>query len=276
MMFRPTELHAFLSTHQKKPNKTLSQNFLIDGNILRKMIACSGVKKEDLVVEIGSGPGALTQILLELGVQLIAIEKDPLFARELLRLQTEDHRLEVIAKDVLDIPFEEFNRKPIKIIANLPYQITTPVLGRLLNLYGCVESLTIMVQKEVALRLTAKKGTEHYSPLTLFCEYHAETSYCFTVAPSCFYPVPKVHSAVVHLQLKAPYKSAFPEQLIRTVFQKRRKMVRTSLKDHYPLEKIETAFDALQLSSELRPENLSLDNFIELQALLSEEKTNRE
>jgi 16S rRNA (adenine1518-N6/adenine1519-N6)-dimethyltransferase len=266
-LFRPTELHAFLRELDKKPSKRLSQNFLVDGNILRKIITCSAVEKDDIVIEVGSGPGVLTQALLEKGVHLLAIEKDPLFARALVRLQTKDNRLQVIEDDVLTLPLEQLfknKEKKIKLVSNLPYQITTPFLARLCPLHTLIESMTLMIQKEVALRLIAKRGTAEYSSFTLFLEYYAQTSYCFTVAPSCFYPVPKVSSALVHLTLKPPSPFPFPEKFIRAAFQKRRKMLRSSLKGLYPSEKIQTAFDSLGISSAARPENLSLDDFHKL------------
>jgi 16S rRNA (adenine1518-N6/adenine1519-N6)-dimethyltransferase len=269
-VFKPTELHAFLQQHHKKPSKRLSQNFLIDGNILRKIVKVSQVQKEDRVIEIGPGPGALTEALLEKGVYVTAIEKDPLFAKELERLQTPDQRLQILPEDALTISLDLLFQqgKKAKIVANLPYQITTPLLARLAPLHPFVESITVMIQKEVAERLTAQRGTAEYGSFTLFLEYFTQPSYCFTVKPSSFFPVPRVHSALIQLQLKTPPLFPYPEKLIRTAFGKRRKMLRSSLRDLFSVEKIQDALKNLHLSLESRPEELSLNDFLHLQQLL--------
>src|SRR5579872_3783190 len=176
-LFKPSELFRFLNEEGLRAKKSLSQNFLIDGNIIRKIIHAAALEKEDIVVEIGAGPGALTQALLETGVRVIAIEKDRAFAETLPRLQTADNRLQVLCEDFLEFPLEEFLKefqaqgKRIKVVANLPYHITTPVIARLLPLYPLIYSLTLMVQKEVAARFVASKGSSDYSSFTLFLQF---------------------------------------------------------------------------------------------------------
>jgi 16S rRNA (adenine1518-N6/adenine1519-N6)-dimethyltransferase len=264
-LFRPSELHPFLQSLGAKAKKSLSQNFLIDGNILRKIVEVGSVSATDTIIEIGPGPGALTQALLQTGATVYAIEKDATFASALHRLQTEDKRLHVFNEDALTFPLESIlnENKKAKVIANLPYQITTPLIAKFLPLYRYVSSLTVMVQKEVADRMTASVNTSEYSSLTLFLQCYAACRTCFTVEPTCFYPRPSVRSAVVQLTLKAPVTEdpAF-FHLMRTAFQHRRKMLRASLKSLYP------RIDQTPYAK-MRPEQLSLDQFLELFRSLS-------
>jgi 16S rRNA (adenine1518-N6/adenine1519-N6)-dimethyltransferase len=276
MTFRPSELAQLLEQLGTTAKKNLSQNFLIDGNILRKILSAAGVSAGDLVIEIGPGPGALTEALLAAGAHVIAIEKDPIFASALHRLQTKDGRLEVHTEDVLNFPFATHlqGKAKVKVVANLPYHITTPILAKLILLHENIESLTLMVQKEVAERFTAQKNTPEYGSLTIFLQAYSTARYCFTVGPTCFYPKPNVHSAVVHFSLKTPLD--LPADffcMTRTAFQKRRKMLRASLRELHSPEIIEQALSAEGLNPQARPEDLSLDEFralyLKLQVLAS-------
>lgn len=269
-VYKPSELFPFLKEIGVYAKKSLSQNFLIDGNILTKIVGSAQVTAEDTIIEIGPGPGALTQSLLKTGAKVIAIEKDRAFAKALSRLQTLDCRLQIIEGDFLDFPLEDFlknNLKPnqrAKVVANLPYHLTSPIIARLIPLHHVISSLTLMVQKEVAMRFVAKKNSPDYSSFTLFLEYFSLSKYCFSIEPSCFYPKPKVRSAVVHLTLISP-KIRVPSdffKMVRTAFQKRRKMLRSSLKELYGSEKIENSLEKLGLNTQSRPESLSLQEFI--------------
>ncbi len=263
MIYQPSQLHSFLSSLNVRAKKSLSQNFLIDGNILRKIVKVADVKPGDLIVEIGPGPGALTQVLLQAGAHVMAIEKDPVFAESLARLQTEDGRLTVFCEDVLAFSFEIPQRA--KVVANLPYHITTPVLAKLLPMHAHFSSITVMVQKEVGQRMTAERGTSAYSSLTLFLEYYCKAAYSFTVEPTCFFPAPKVQSAVIKLDLRETPKEVPAEEfflLTRTAFGKRRKMLRASLKPVFPA--IESALERAGVPGTLRPEELSLSDFLRL------------
>jgi|ERR1700722_8473935 len=274
-IFKPSILQAFLKERGLHPKKGLSQNFLTDGNIIQKIVNTAAISKGDQVIEIGPGPGALTEALLEKGASVTAIEMDPLFARELHRLKTAKNHLEVICCDFLTFPLEDFFQKhpgKFKIVANLPYHITTPILTLLLPLHTSIESLTVMVQKEFADRMIAKKRTPAYSSFTLFFEFYAKATEWFVVSPNCFYPRPKVHSTVVHCQLHTPpIHINIPAffQLTRAAFGKRRKMLRTSLKEQYPVEKIEHALQNIGCPPTARPEELSLQEFILLFELLN-------
>lgn len=270
-MFRPSELIPFLDSLGKRPSRRLSQNFLIDGNILNKIVTLAEIGPDDTVLEIGSGPGALTQMLLERGARVIAVEKDVVFAQALHRLQTNPERLHVIEGDFLELDLETLLAPyaSIKVVANIPYNITTPILLTLLQHTTKISSISLMVQKEVASRLVAKVGTADYSSLTLLLQYHADVRFGFNIEPSCFFPPPSVRSAVVHITPTEPRSAPYPTDIIRNAFQQRRKMARSSLKAHFPGVDIGEILTSLNLNPDSRPEQLSLTHFIDLASALS-------
>lgn len=267
-MYRPSELRLFLDSLGISPKKGLSQNFLIDGNIIRKIVAESGVKPGDTVLEVGPGPGSLTQALLEAGAHVIAVEKDAILAKALERLQTHTNQLEVYCDDILTFPLDNLqNRSPIKVIANLPYHLTTPILVYLLSKRHLFSSFTVMVQEEVARRFTAVPGNKDYSSFTVFLNFYTKPRYGFTVSRNCFYPVPGVDSAVVILHTHPSPTVDNEEQffnMVRTAFKQRRKMLRGSLKDLASPQSIEDALRAMGCDPQSRPESLSLNQFLEL------------
>ena len=283
-MHQPSTLLSFLKTNNLKAKKSLSQNFLVDGNILQKIITTAKVSSDDVVIEIGPGPGALTEQLLKTEATVIAIEKDTEFAKQLSRLQTPDNRLIIINKDVLDVSFPEIlapilsKEKKAKVVANLPYHLTTPIMTSLLPLQDLFLSLTIMIQKEVAKRCVALPSTKDYSSLTIFIKYHGEAKYAFTVSSQCFFPKPKVDSAILQINLQPKPALSCSEDVfftcIRTGFGQRRKMLTTSLKKLYPRETLVKALKEINLLETVRPENLSLENFILLTEKLGQEKLN--
>jgi 16S rRNA (adenine1518-N6/adenine1519-N6)-dimethyltransferase len=259
MTYQPSELKKLLYEIGAFPKKGLSQNFLIDGNIVRKIVKTAGVEKNNPVLEIGPGPGALTEALLEAGASVIAVEKDAKFAEALKRLQSPDNHLTIYQEDFLKFDLSTIP-KNTKVVANLPYHITTPILSRLIPLYNTFTSITVMVQKEVASRMCAKAGEKEYGSLSLFLQFYCNITYGFTVEPTCFYPRPKVRSSVVKLTLKKPPDVSSEERfflMMRTAFQMRRKMLLVSLKELYP--EIETVIGE---ESKKRPEELSLDDFL--------------
>jgi 16S rRNA (adenine1518-N6/adenine1519-N6)-dimethyltransferase len=249
-MYRPSELRKFLSELGVHPKKRLSQNFLIDGNIVRKIVAFSGAKKGETVVEIGPGPGALTAALTDLGANVIAIEKDPVFAQALSRIEG----LTILSEDALDIDYHQFHGK---IVANLPYHITTPFLAKTIPLYQNFESITVMIQKEVAERMMSLHGSKVYGSFSVFVQFYTDPIYGFTVEPTCFYPRPKVRSAVIQLVLKKPPEVSSIDRffkMTRAAFSQRRKTLRASLKKLYPAAHL----------PQVRPEELSLSDFLRL------------
>lgn len=275
-IFKPSELQAFLKGLGIHAKSGLSQNFLIDGNIIHKIVLMADVRSGDHVLEIGPGPGALTEALLEKGAFVTAVEMDHIFARALMRLQTKDSRLQVINADILKFDLldylEKYKGKKHKVVANLPYHITTPILAGLLPLHQWIESLTIMVQKEFADRMIADPGTKNYSSFSVFLQFYSEVMDSFIVSPNCFFPRPKIYSSVVHCRLHPPKLKQDIEAfftLTRTAFGKKRKMLRSSLKDLYGAAKVEQALLKIGHPITERPEELSLDEFISLFATLN-------
>ncbi len=277
-LYRPSELQQFLQSLGIHPKKGLSQNFLIDGNIIRKIVATAAAGPGDVVLEIGPGPGALTEALLEAGATVVAVEKDTILAEALKRLQTDDHRLHVMTNDILEVNVSELLQSYLsvgskaKVIANLPYHVTTPILTRMVPASHLFDSITVMVQKEVAERMSAAPGGAIYGSLTVFLGFYSDCQYAFTVTRNCFMPPPKVDSAVVHLTIKGPREVSNQEkffEMTRTAFEHRRKMLRASLKELYPSALVTQALNQIGVNPEERPEQLSLDQFIQLFEVLN-------
>lgn len=259
-VYRPSELRQFLDQLQTGPKKHLSQNFLTDGNILRKIVKTAEVQKGDQVLEIGPGPGALTECLLEAGAEVTAIEKDPVLAGALSRL---DHisPLHVVTADVMEVELEKLFTKKAKVIANLPYHLTSPILGLVVPHNDIFDSVHVMVQEEVARRMTAKPGSKDYSSLTVFLNFYSEPRYSFFVSRKCFFPAPKVDSAVVSLYLKPTPKDIDPHvflKIVHTAFGQRRKMLRVTLKELLGAEKVESILQSCNIDPTARPEQISI------------------
>lgn len=267
---RPSELMQFLDSLGARPKKRLSQNFLIDGNIVRKIVDTAAICPGDTILEIGSGPGVLTEELLKRDARVVAVEKDEVFAAALKRFPT----VEVFTGDIRDFPLDQFFgglEKKAQVVANLPYHLTTPILGLLAPRHDLFSSLTLMVQKEVGQRMTSLPSSSDYSALTVFLNFYTTPTYAFTVSNRCFYPAPKVQSAVIHLTLKKP-PDVSPDaffHFVHTTFRERRKMVSTTLKKLYPAGHIEKSLEALNLPPKIRPENLTVQQFLMLYRFLS-------
>ncbi|TXI36439.1 MAG: 16S rRNA (adenine(1518)-N(6)/adenine(1519)-N(6))-dimethyltransferase RsmA [Nitrosomonas sp.] len=272
-MYRPSELSRFLQDLGIHAKKGLSQNFLIDGNVVRKIVATAKVAPGDVVLEIGPGPGALTEALLEAGAHVIAVEMDTVLAKALERFRTRDRQLDIVTADILEVSVEELLKPHLadgrraKVIANLPYHVTTPILTRLAPLDDLLQSVTVMVQKEVAERMTSPAGSKVYGSLSVFLCFYATPHYAFTVSRKCFSPTPKVDSAVVHLDITGPRKVSNKDrffQMTRTAFEHRRKMLRASLKELYSADIVTKALEALKMNVLARPEDLSIEELIDL------------
>lgn len=271
-IYKPSELAQFLEGLGISPRKGLSQNFLIDGNILRKIVETADVQPGDLVLEIGPGPGSLTELLLAAGAKVIAVEKDRILAEALKRLDSGGN-LEVFCEDIMEFSIRDVFKsgKKAKVIANLPYHLTTPILAMLVPLNDLFSSLTLMVQDEVGRRFTADPGTSAYSSFTVFLEFYSKPNYAFKVSRNCFYPPPRVDSAVVRLNLQDPPAIGDIEpffEMTRSAFQQRRKMMKVSLRDLYPSEKVMETLTSLGINPHARPEELSLDQFLALYKVL--------
>jgi len=260
--FRPTELKKYLEEIGAMPKKGLSQNFLIDGNILKKIVALAEIKPEDTVLEIGPGPGALTEQLIDAGCKVIAIEKDDLFAKAFLSQNIPN--LQVIHADVMELSFADlFGALPkkVKVVANLPYSLTTPILYKILKAHTFIESATLMVQEEVARRFL----TPSYGAVNLLIGYYSKARYGFFVSRKSFYPAPRVDSAVIHLSVEKRFSvedEALFFEMVERAFSMRRKTLTSSLREYFPQEIIQTALEALKKSPTSRPEELSLEEWV--------------
>lgn len=278
----PTNTIAVLHKYGFHFQKKYGQNFLIDANILENIIAAAGVCKQDCVLEIGPGIGTMTQYLCENAQKVIAVEIDKKLIPVLEDTLSDYNNCTVINADILemDIPAlaEQVNQgNPLKVVANLPYYITTPIIMKLFACHVPVESITIMVQKEVAGRMQAQPGTKEYGALSLAVQYYADPQVMFFVPAGCFMPRPNVDSAVIKLtkHTKSPVTISNEKHMfdiIHAAFNQRRKTLVNSLHNAAGLsvEKavVCQALEELGLSTAVRGEALTLDQFAKLAELI--------
>ncbi len=262
--------------------KKFGQNFLIDTRVLERIIDASGVTKDDMVLEIGPGIGTMTQYLCENARKVIAVEIDKNLIPILADTLSEYDNVRVINEDILKVDInklvnEENDGKPIKVIANLPYYITTPIIMGLFESHVPIESITIMVQKEVADRMQVGPGTKDYGALSLAVQYYAEPKIVANVPANCFMPRPNVGSAVIkltrHKQVPVDVKDEkLMFKIIRASFNQRRKTLQNSINNspelHISKEKVAMALDEMGLSQTVRGEALSLEQFAQFTNLL--------
>ena len=258
--------------------KKFGQNFLIDTHVLDKIIDASGVTEDDFVLEIGPGIGTMTQYLCERAREVVAVEIDKNLIPILSDTLKNYSNVTVINEDILKLDIcklaEEKNQgKPIKIVANLPYYITTPIIMGLFESHVPIDSITIMVQKEVAERMQEKPGSREDGALSLAVQYYAKPEIVANVPPNCFMPRPKVGSAVIRLErYEEPPVKVKDEKLmfriIRASFNQRRKTLANGLKNSaeldYTKEEIEAAIEALGRGASIRGEALTLEEFAKL------------
>ncbi|MGE0643814.1 MAG: 16S rRNA (adenine(1518)-N(6)/adenine(1519)-N(6))-dimethyltransferase RsmA [Nitrospira sp.] len=249
--------------------KRLGQNFLIDPNIVRKIIALADLSRNDDVLEIGPGRGILTEALCRSAGHITAIEIDPRLHAYLAERQPEFPNLTLALGDAMTYPIEQLPLGTI-VVANLPYYLSTPILFRLLEQSHRFTRLVLMLQKEVADRLVAKPGSSDYGILSVMTQYSADVTKAFKVSAQCFRPRPDVESAVVLLRSKSEREQTGEERdlfsaFVRAAFAHRRKTLVNSLRDQgYEQTVVDEALAALQCSPSVRAENLSLDEFIAL------------
>ena len=258
--------------------KRFGQNFLIDTHVLDKIIAASEITKDDFVLEIGPGIGTMTQYLADAAREVTAVEIDDALIPILQDTLKEWDNVSVIHGDILKTDInkiaEEKNQgKPIKVVANLPYYITTPIIMGLFESHVPVESITVMVQKEVADRMQTGPGSKDYGALSLAVQYYAKPEIVANVPPNCFMPRPKVGSAVIRLTRHKEMPVQVDDEklmfrLIRASFNQRRKTLSNSLKNsqelNYSKEQVETAITESGLLLNIRGEALTLEQFAEL------------
>ena len=247
--------------------KRLGQNFLIDPNIVRKIITLAELTTTDAVLEIGPGRGILTEALCHAAGHVTAIEVDPRLHAFLTERAVHLHNLRLILGDALTTPLEHLPIGTI-VVANLPYYLSTPLLFRLLAQGTRFARLILMLQNEVANRLVAKPGSSDYGVLSVMTQYAAHISKAFKVSGQCFRPRPEVDSAVVLLRThdlrgRRPQEDEQFAALVRAAFAHRRKTLSNSLRDEgYDARKVEMALTALHLPPTVRAETLSLEQFL--------------
>ena len=264
--------------------KKFGQNFLIDTHVLDKIIAAAGVTKEDMVLEIGPGIGTMTQRLAEAAGRVVAVEIDTNLIPILQDTLSDFENITIINEDILKVDInrlaEEYNGgRPIKVVANLPYYITTPIIMGLFESGVPIDNITVMVQKEVADRMQVGPGSKDYGALSLAVQYYAEPYIVANVPPNCFIPRPNVGSAVIRLTRhgKPPVEVKDRElmfRLIRASFNQRRKTLQNGLNNspelNFTKEEIAAAIEVLGLPAAVRGEALTLSQFAALSDQLGE------
>jgi 16S rRNA (adenine1518-N6/adenine1519-N6)-dimethyltransferase len=256
------------------PKKRLGQHFLIDRNILAKVIRTAEVEKGDVVLEVGPGLGEMTLALAHQAKKVIAVEIDSKLAVILKQKVRDFSNVEVVKSDILKVDFSQFLRKerhPIKVVANLPYQITTPLLFRFIESKEAFSTLTLMLQKEVAERMVASPGRKEYGPLSIFIQMFSDVSIRFFIKPSAFFPPPNVESAVVLMSFKEkPVVKLEDEEWFKKVvkgcFGYRRKTLMNALKHSgLPLpQSIESRMEKIGVDPRRRPETLTIQDLVHL------------
>jgi 16S rRNA (adenine1518-N6/adenine1519-N6)-dimethyltransferase len=280
----PKETIKILNKYDFVFQKRYGQNFLIDTHVLDKIIQISKVTKDDMVIEIGPGIGTLTQYLCENARKVIAVEIDKTLIPILEDTLSSYHNVTIINEDILKLDLnqlieKENQNKPIRIIANLPYYITTPIIMELLESNLLISNITIMVQKEVAQRIQAGPGTKDYGALSLAVQYYAKPYIGAYVPQNCFMPRPKVGSAVIELALhnEKPVQVEDEKlmfQIIRSGFNQRRKTLANSLNNRGNIklskEEIGESIVAIGAPVNIRGEMLTLEQFALLSNIISE------
>jgi len=249
--------------------KPLGQYFLFDGNILRKIVDCSNISHEDTIVEIGPGLGTLTRLLSERAKKVIAIEIDRRLITRLKEALSTRTNIEVVNADALKFPYETIKGR-FKVVANIPYYITTPLLFRLLDFRKKIPAMTLLLQKEVAQRIIALPGSKEYGLLSISMQLYTRPEIKFTVSRRAFSPPPEVDSAVVYFEVfpEPLFKisdEAFFVEVVKTAFSQRRKTIANCLKT---FKGIKEALEKTGINPRLRPEALSIKDFIKLSEAL--------
>ena len=250
--------------------KSLGQNFLIDQNIINKIINSIDIREDSIIIEIGPGSGALTKKLVELNANVISFEIDTRLKEELDKLEKDNNNLKIIYEDFLNIDLNKFLKtkkyKNLYFVANLPYYITTAIINKITKESNPTEMI-LMVQKEVAERFSAVPNTKDYGSISVFLQYNYDISKVAIVSKNCFFPVPKVDSMVIKFKskesnLKVNNENVF-YKLIKDSFQFKRKNLKNNLKK-YDLEKINNVLKKYNKDLTARAESLTVEEFIDI------------
>jgi 16S rRNA (adenine1518-N6/adenine1519-N6)-dimethyltransferase len=285
----PMKTMEILKKNKFTFQKKYGQNFLIDMNILEGIVDNAKITKEDCVLEIGPGIGSMTQVLAEAAKKVIAVEIDPVLIPILQETLSENTNVKIIHADILKLDIqklieEENEGKPIKVVANLPYYITTPIIMGLFEKDILFDSITVMVQKEVAQRMQVGPGTKDYGALSLAVQFYAKPEIVMEVSPSCFVPKPNVGSAVIRLERYENKGASVKDEkymfaIIRASFNQRRKTLVNGLANAGNLgikkEDIYEVLETMGLSPTIRGETFTLETFAKFSDFLLEKKEKR-
>lgn len=260
--------------------KSLGQNFLTDDTVLEDIVMGADITEDDYVIEIGPGVGTLTKELLKTAKKVTSIELDEKLIPILQEELKDFPNFQLVHKDALKVDYKELigEEQSVKIVANLPYYVTTPIIANLLNGKYNIKSITIMIQKEVGERIDAEPGTKDYGAFSLLAQYYCDTKIIRKVPPSCFIPSPKVDSVVIRLDiLENPRVQVKDEKLffnvIRQSFNMRRKTLSNAMRNiGLEKEKLKEAFERANIDSNRRGETLSISEFANLANVISELK----
>lgn len=283
-LINPQNTIAVLQKYNFRFQKKYGQNFLIDAHVLNKIIHAADIGTEDYVLEIGPGIGTMTQYLCEHAGKVAAVEIDKNLIPVLKETLKEYDNIEIINEDILKLDMTDLVRRknggrPVKVVANLPYYITTPIIMGLFESHVPIDSITVMVQKEVADRMQAKPGGKEYGALSLAVQYYAKPEIVAHVPPNCFMPRPAVASAVIRLKRHDTPPVAVQDEallfaVIRASFNQRRKTLANGLTNaanlHFTKQQVEDAILKLGVSANIRGEKLSLLQFARLSEILKE------
>ena len=263
-MEQPARIHA-------RPKQSLGQNFLIDDNIARNIVRDLRLHRDDVVLEIGPGYGALTKYLTDRVRRFIAVEIDRRVAEE-LRRRYDPQQVTILHEDFLETDLGKWSSKyraEIRIVGNIPYHLTSPILFKIFDAHSCIRDITLTMQREVAQRLVARPATKEYGILSVFSQFYGVPKILFSVSPNCFYPKPKVTSAVIRIDLEKARRYRVDESLfrvvVRTAFGKRRKTLRNNLK-FLPFEQktVERVLSTIGAPIAVRAEELTVEQFVQV------------
>jgi 16S rRNA (adenine1518-N6/adenine1519-N6)-dimethyltransferase len=260
-----------------RPKKSLSQNFLVNDRAAKRIVDSLDLKEDQTVLEIGAGKGALTKYLLEKARKVIAVEIDQRLCQYLEQRFLGKNDLVLINQDILKVDFEKLagQESHFKVIGNIPYQITSPLLSLLLENRKFISLSVLMVQKEVAKRICAQPGSKDRSPLSIAIQLYSDVKALFHLKPTSFFPSPQVESSVIKiLFLERPKVSIADEDfflsVVRSAFGQRRKIILNSLSANFnlPKKEVELILDKVKIDSKRRPETLSIQEFADLSKAL--------
>lgn len=275
-LYSPKVVKKIIDLYDFNFKKSLGQNFLIDKNFVDKIVDAADIKDQN-VLEIGPGIGTITYEMAKIAKKVVAIEIDQTLIPILEENLSEFENAKVIKQDILKTDLKglvdnEFNGESFKVVSNLPYYITTPIIEMLITTGLPCDDMTIMVQKEVAERMVASESDKEYSSLSVFIKFYTEAKVIANLPKSVFIPQPKIDSTILNLKLRIYDENVNQDllfKLIRAGFNKRRKTILNSMSDVVEKDKLKEAFAKVDLKENLRAENLSIDDFINLTNELS-------